>query len=386
MTVRLSERSQIVKFSPIREIFDLASKTPGLSRLEVGQPDFAIPKHIAEAAKAALDEGVIGYSPTNGLQGTREAISKRLNEDFGLEYNPNGEIVVTVGASGALYLSLRALLNPGDEVLTPNPGFATYDEIVKDADGVPVKYDLKAKDNFAVDLDKFESFITEKTKAIIINSPGNPCGNVIKEEDLAKLTDICEKHGIFVISDEAYDKIIFEKKHVPTAKVAKNKANVLTIGSSSKDYAMTGFRIGYACGDKSLIAEIVKFQSLSTISPAYIGQKAYGAALVGDQSPTEAMRDEYMERRNYFVAELNKIKGFKCATPDGAFYVLADISELNQDDWAFSRHMIENVKVTCIPGSSFGSVGKGHVRFSYATSLDCLKEAIEKLKNSFGTK
>ncbi|MDD4844147.1 MAG: pyridoxal phosphate-dependent aminotransferase [Anaerotignum sp.] len=386
MKNNLSDRTSKVKFSPIREIFDLASKTPGLTRFEVGQPDFATPIHIREASKSAIDEGLIGYTPTNGLQVTREAVSKRLSADFGLEYDPNSEIAITVGASGALYLALRALINPGDEVLRPDPGFATYDEIIKDADGIPVKYPLIPDKTFSVDVKVIESLISEKTKAIIINSPGNPCGNVIDEMQLEEIMDICEKHGLFVISDEAYDKIIYDQKHVPAALKAKDKYNVLTIGSSSKNYAMTGFRIGYAAGDKKLIAEIVKFQSLSSICADYVGQKAYAVALFEDQSETTKMVDEYNRRRQYFVSELNKIAGFNCSSPDGAFYVFVDISEHNPDDWAFTKYLIEQVKVTCIPGSSFGDVGKGFVRFSFATSMEVLHEGIEKLKKHFGTK
>jgi aminotransferase len=386
MSVRLSSRTSIVKFSPIREIFDLASRTPGLTRFEVGQPDFFTPLHIRKASIAALEEGLIGYTPTNGLQITREAVCMRLKQDYGLEYNPKEEVVITVGASGALYLALRALIDPEDEVLTPDPGFASYDEIIKDADGIPVKYPLNVSDNFSLDVSAIEKLITKKTKAIIINSPGNPCGNVIDASELQELIEICDKHDIIIISDEAYDKVIFDQKHVPTALIATDKSRVLTVGSSSKDYAMTGYRIGFAAGDKKLIAEIVKFQSLSSISPSFIGQKSYALALTSDQSSTDAMVVEYKRRRDYFVTELNKIAGFKCKSPAGAFYVFVDISEQNEDDWAFTKFMIEHVKVTCIPGSSFGEVGKGYIRFSYATSMEVLEEGIKKMKNQFGVK
>ena len=386
MSVRLSSRTSKVKFSPIREIFDLASRTPGLTRLEVGQPDFFTPPHIRKASIAAIEEGLIGYTPTNGLQITREAVCTRLKEDYGLEYNANEEVVITVGASGALYLALRALIEPDDEVLRPDPGFATYDEIIKDADGMPIKYPLKASDNFSLDISAIENLITKKTKAIIINTPGNPCGNVIDANKLQELIELCDKHDIIIISDEAYDKVIFDQKHVPIATKATNKSRVLTVGSSSKDYAMTGYRIGFAAGDKKLIAEIVKFQSLSSISPSFIGQKSYALALNSDQSSTDAMVIEYKRRRDYFVTELNKISGFKCNRPDGAFYVFVDISEQNADDWAFTKFMIEHVKVTCIPGSSFGEVGKGYIRFSYATSMEVLEEGIKKMKNQFGVK
>ena len=383
MEFSLSERSKKVKFSPIREIFDLASRTPNLTRLEVGQPDFPTPSHIRISTKKTIDEGFIGYSPTNGLQETRKAVSDRLKEDYGIEYDFNKEIVITIGASGSLYLALRALTNPGDEILIPDPGFATYAEIIKDSDGIPVRYPLIPDDNFSIDIKKMESLITNKTKAIILNSPGNPAGNVISKCQLESITSIAEKNNIIILSDEAYDKIIFGKKHIPTASVAKNKYNVLTIGSASKAYAMCGYRIGFAAGHPKLIAEIVKWQSLSAICPSYLAQKSYAEALHSSQESTELMRDEYRKRRDYFVEQLNEILGIKCNLPDGAFYAFADISEINNDDWKFTHNMIENVKVTCIPGSSFGDVGKGFVRFSFATSTDVLKEGIKKMKAYF---
>lgn len=381
MTLKLSKRSEIVKYSPIREIFDLASKTPGLTRLEVGQPDFAPPEYIREASQRAINGGAIGYSPTNGLQETREAISNRLKLDYNLEYDPNKEIVVTVGASGALYLSLRALIDPGDEVLRPNPGFATYDEIIKDADGVPKQYPLLPDADFSIDFEALKALITDRTKAILINSPGNPVGNVLDQDQLEKLMDIAEEHDLIIISDEAYDRIIFDQKHIPIATLTSDKARVLTIGSSSKNYAMTGYRIGFAAGDSKLIGEIVKFQSLSMICPSFIGQKSYTEALNGPQDDTIAMKDEYLRRRDYFVDALNKIPGFKCFKPGGAFYAFVDVSAVSEDDWNFTRELISQAKVTCIPGSSFGSVGKGYVRFSFATSLETLEEGIGKLND-----
>ncbi len=378
--MKLSRRTEEVKFSPIREIFDLASKTPGLTRLEVGQPDFKTPLYIREKSKAIIDEGFIGYTPTNGLQETRVAISNRLKVDYDLQYDPNSEITVTVGASGALYLSLRALLNVNDEVLRPDPGFASYDEIIKDADGIPKTYALDPKNGFSINFDALERSITERTKAIIVNSPGNPVGNVLDENQLKRLIEIAENHNLIILSDEAYDKVIFDIDHKPTAKFATDKARVLTIGSSSKNYAMTGYRIGFAAGHPKLIAEIVKFQSLSSICPSFIGQQAYTEALSGPQDDTVAMKDEYQRRRDYFVGRLNEIKGLKCVKPDGAFYAFVDISDITDDDWEFTRRLINEAKVTSIPGSSFGKVGKGYIRLSFATSMEVLEEGIKKLE------
>ena len=384
MAIQLSERTKVIQASPIRKIFDMASKMTGLTRLEVGQPDFKTPKYILDATKEMMNDGFIGYSPTNGLPQTRAAVAERYKIDYGVEYDPNTQVVITHGASGALHLALRALVNPGDEVLRPDPGFASYDGIIKDADGVPVLYPLIPEKNFAVDFDALEKLITPKTKVIMLNSPSNPTGGVLDYDQLVRVNELAEKHDLYVLSDEAYDKVIFDQEHVPAAKAAKDPSRVITVGSGSKDYAMCGWRIGFAAGAPEIIGEIVKFQSLANICPNMLAQQAYAVGLTRPQEDTEAMRKEYQRRRDYFVTELNKIPGFKCAMPDGAFYVFVDISEHNPDDWAFAETLIKEAKITSIPGSSFGPTGKGFIRFSYATSMDVLKEAIQKLNKQFG--
>lgn len=385
MALNLSVRTTSIHASPIRKIFDMASKMTGLTRLEVGQPDFNTPDYILEESKRVLDEGFIGYSPTNGLPQTRQAVAHRLKEDYGVEYDPNSEIVITHGASGALHFALRALVNPGDEVLRPDPGFASYDGIIRDADGIPVLYPLLPEKNFAVDMEALEDLISEKTKVLMLCSPSNPTGGVLDRSQLERINELAEKHDFYILSDEAYDKVIFDKEHVPAVAAAKDRSRVITVGSSSKDYAMCGWRIGFAAADAGIITEIVKFQSLANICPNIVAQKAYAKALTGPQDYTEYMRLEYQKRRDYFVDALNEVRGFKCPKPDGAFYVFVDISEHDPDDWAFAEYLIKNVKITSIPGSSFGPTGKGYIRFSFATSMEVLQEAVAKLKKEFGS-
>ena len=385
MSINFAKRTQAIQASPIRKIFDMASKIEGLTRLEVGQPDFNTPEYILEESKKILEDGFIGYSPTNGLPQTRKAVADRFREDYGVEYDPDSEVVINHGASGALHLALRALVDPDDEVLRPDPGFPSYDGIIKDADGVSILYPLLPEENFAIDFPELEKRISEKTKVIMLNSPSNPTGGVLDYKQLEKVNELAEKHDLYILSDEAYDKVIYDKPHVPTAKAAKDSSRVITVGSASKDYAMCGWRVGFACGNAEIIREIVKFQSLANICPNIIAQKAYARALTGPQDDTERMRLEYKKRRDYFVHALNEIPGFKCAMPDGAFYVFVDISEHNEDDWAFVEYLLKNVKITSIPGSSFGPKGKGFIRFSYATSMDVLEEAIDKLKKEFGS-
>lgn len=382
--IDVSKRAHEIQASPIRRIFDLASRTEGLTRLEVGQPDFNTPDYILEKAKEFMAKGFIGYSPTNGLPQTRNAVAGRLLQDYGIRYDPNREIVITHGASGALHLALRALVNPGDEVMRPNPGFPSYDGIIKDADGVPVLYPLLPERGFSIDFPAFEKLITPRTKVVIVNSPNNPTGGILTKEQLEKLCDLAEKHNFVILSDEAYDKIIFDQPHIPTVSCAKDSSKVITVGSASKDYAMCGWRIGFAAGPQHIIDEIVKFQSLTSICPSILAQHAYTAALTGPQDATTAMKLEFQRRRDYFVSELNKVPGFKCSLPQGAFYVMADISAHNKDDWAFTELMIQKVKISCIPGSSFGPAGAGFIRLSYATSMEVLQEAITKLHRYFG--
>ena len=311
MDISISKRAEEIKASPIRRIFDLASQTEGLTRLEVGQPDFNTPDYILKTASEYMNSGFIGYSPTNGLPQTRKAVADRFKADYGIEYDPMSEVVITHGASGALHLALRALVDPGDEVLRPDPGFASYDGIIKDADGVPVLYPLLPEKEFAVDFDAFEKHITDKTKVVIINSPNNPAGSILTEDQLVRICDLAEKHDFFLFfSDEAYDKIIFDQDHVPAAVCTDNKSRVITVGSASKDYAMCGWRIGFAAGDSAVIGQIIKFQSLINICPSILAQQAYTAALNGPQEETEKMKEKYKERRDYFVRELNKIPGF----------------------------------------------------------------------------
>lgn len=376
----LAKRLQTVKLSPIREIFEMASRTPGLVRLEVGQPDFPTPAHILEAAQKALQEGHIGYSSASGMPETRQALAKRLEEDYGFRFDPETESVICNGASAAIYLTISAIVDPGDEIMRPDPGWAQYDGVIRDGGGIPVLYPLIPEEGFAPDFEALQKLVTPKTKAIIINTPSNPTGGLVTEEHLRKLLDFARNHNIMVISDEAYDKIIYGQKHVPAALLEHERERVVTVGSCSKNYAMCGWRVGYAIGPAFLMSQVMKLQSLVNICPNYIAEKAAAAAFNSPQTATQEMRDEYKRRRDVFVKYLNEIPGISCNMPEGAFYAFADISAYKMDDWEFTRYLIDKVGVTCIPGSSFGEKGKGFVRFSYASSMENLEEGIKRMK------
>ena len=387
MSREFADRTKKVKLSPIREVFEMAARTPNLVRLEVGQPDFVTPEHIRQAARDSLGEGHIGYTSSAGLEETRKALCERMKADYGVEFDPAKEAVITVGASAALYLTLRSLIGPGDEVLRPNPGWAQYDGVTNDCDGVPVLYPLTAESGFKrIDFDALEKLVSPRTKAIILCNPNNPTGSVLDAEELEKVYDFAVKHDIYIIADEAYSAITYGDAFTPMLKVRNDKNYVITLGSASKNYAMCGWRMGHVIANPEICAQVTVFQSLTNLCPDFVAMKGYEAALRGPQDATVAMKNEYAERKEYFVKALNEIKGFNCVAPEGAFYAFVDVSGINEDDVAFSKSLISDVKVTCIPGSSFGDQGKGHVRFSYAASMDTLKEGIRRMKAAFGEK
>ncbi len=376
----LSFRSKSIELSPIREIFEMASKTPGLVRMEVGQPDFPTPEHILEGIKNALLQGHIGYAPSSGQPETRSAVAERLKSDYNLDLDPQQEVVICHGASAAIYLTIRALIDTGEEVLRPNPGWGQYDGVIIDAGGVPVLYPLLPEKGFSIDFDALSSLVSPKTKAIIINSPSNPTGAVLDKEQLEKLLNFAQERDLIIISDEAYDKIVFEEQHVPIAALDRNKDRVITVGSCSKNYAMCGWRIGYAVGMPEIMAQVNKLQSLVNICPNQLSEKAAEIAFNGTQDPVYKMKDIYKQRRDFFVQGLHEIPGMKCDLPAGAFYAFVDISDYQMKDWDFTRFLIEKVGVTCIPGSAFGSAGSGFVRFSFATSQENLAEGLKRMK------
>lgn len=387
MSLQFAKRTQTVKLSPIREVFEMAARTPGLVRLEVGQPDFPTPQHILDAARESLSGGHFGYSSSSGSDECRSALLKRMQEDYGISFNKDSEAVITVGASAALYLTLRTLIDPGDEVLRPNPGWAQYDGVTSDCDGVPVLYPLEEATGFTtIDFEALEALVTPKTKVMILCNPNNPCGSVLGREQLKKAYDFAVKHDIYLIADEAYSAIIYGDSFVPMLSVVDDKKRIITMGSASKNYAMCGWRMGFVIANAEICSRVTVFQSLTNLCPPVVSMVAYAAALSGPQDATAAMREEYARRRAYFIKALNEIKGFKCHEPEGAFYAFVDVSELTDNDTEFCKRLIGEVKVTGIPGSSFGSQGAGHVRFSYAASMEQLQEGIRRMKAAFGEK
>jgi aspartate aminotransferase len=364
-----AKRVQSIDLSGIRKMFDLVGKDS--INLALGEPDFDTPAHIREAVKKALEEGFTHYTGNMGIIELREAISHKLKTENHIETSPES-IIVTVGASGALYSSVNALINEGDEVIIPDPGFVAYDACVRISEGKSVPAHLKDENDFRMIPEEILEQVTPRTKAIIMNSPGNPTGGVLEKGDVKGLADIADDHDLILISDEIYEKIIYGKKHYSPARYSDN---VITINGFSKTYAMTGFRIGYLAAPPELTEEILKVHQYTVTCATSLSQKAALAALEGPQDSVEEMVREFERRRDMVVERLRGM-GIKCSQPQGAFYVLPRIEN---PELLVEKALKKNVVL--VPGTSFGKYVKGHFRISYAASYEDLTEAMDRLES-----
>ena len=353
-----------------------------------GEPDFHTPPHICEAAIKAINDGLHFYLPNTGMPALQTAICERFKQDNGLIYDTD-QIIVSAGAKFSLFLAFAALLDPGDEILLPAPYWVSYPEMAKIFGAKTVLVPTDAQKGFALTVEMLEKAITPKTKVLVLNSPCNPSGAVIPPEEIRKIAAFIEKHGIFCISDEIYQKLIFgETRHLSIAAASDYaKAHTVTVNGCSKAYAMTGWRIGYAAGDAGIIKAMANIQSQATSNACSIAQAAAVAALSGDQTCVEEMRKEFEERRNLIVRLLNDIDGVTCHTPGGAFYVMPDISAIlgskivNQTvntPVDFCNLAIDAYEVACVPGEAFGA--PNNIRLSYATSRAAIEKGCARLK------
>ncbi|WP_027417534.1 pyridoxal phosphate-dependent aminotransferase [Aneurinibacillus terranovensis] len=352
--------------------------------LGAGEPDFNTPQHIIDAAVKAMEEGQTKYTAASGIIELKKAICEKLADDNGLSYQPS-QILVTNGAKHALYNLFQALLNPGDEVIIPIPYWVSYPEMVVLAEGVPVFIEGKEENEFKVTPEQIEAAITPKTRAFILNSPSNPTGSIYRKEELKAIADVCLRHHILIVSDEIYEKLIYDGlEHVSIASLSQAAyENTVVINGMSKPYSMTGWRIGYAAGNEQLIKAMTNLSSHSTSNPTTFAQYGALAALKGSQEPLRVMKEEFDKRRRAITELMNDIEGVYCTMPKGAFYLFANVSEAmqkggftNVDEWA--QALLEKEYVALIPGSGFGA--PHHVRISYATSLEQLQEGAARIK------
>jgi len=385
----LSDRVNNLKPSGIRKFFDIAATMQGVISLGIGEPDFTTPEAIIEAGVRSLRQGHTHYTSNAGIIELREKLSAHLNQMYGIHYQPDGEIIITVGGSEALYLTATALLNPGDEVIIPTPCFVSYQAEVILAGAVPVEIPCHMENNFEVDPAEIEAAITSRTKAILIGFPNNPTGAVASRETLEEIARIADKYDLIVISDEIYDRLVYGQAHVCYPTIAGTHERTMLLGGFSKDYAMTGWRIGYACGPKT------KMQSQSTSNATSIAQKASVEAMNGSQDAVAAMCVEFEKRRTYIVDRLNAMPGVSCFKSNGAFYVFPNFSgcygkttpagKKIENSTDFAAYLLEDAKVALVPGIAFGD--DRYARLSYAISMenitkgmDRIEEAIKNLK------
>ena len=376
----LSKKVTEIKPSGIRKFFDLVSEMKDAISLGVGEPDFETPWHIRDEGIYAFERGRTFYTANAGLKDLRTEINNYLQRRQGLSYNPDNEIVVTVGGSEAIDIALRAMLNAGDEVIIPQPSYVSYEPCTVLADGVPVIINLKAENEFRLTAEELENAITDKTKVLILPFPNNPTGSIMEKEDLESIAKVIIKHDIFVISDEIYSELSYKNKHISIASIDGMKERTILINGFSKSYAMTGWRLGYACGNKDIIAQMTKIHQYAIMCAPTISQYAAVDALKNGDEDVEKMKKSYNQRRRFLINAFKEMD-LECFEPFGAFYVFPCIKEFGMTSEEFATRFLEEEKVAAIPGTAFGDSGEGYLRISYAYSLEKLKIAMDRLKN-----
>ncbi len=372
---------QVNKISPsgIRKFFDLLASMEGVISLGVGEPDYATPWHICESAVNSLEKGVTMYTSNQGTPELRQVLSQYLKNAYGPEYNPANELLITVGVSEALDLAARAILNPGDEVIMPDPHYVSYDSCVILAGGIPVKVPTNEENDFEINAADIEERITEKTKAILLGYPSNPTGAVMPREKLAEIADVARRNNIVVISDEIYAKLIYGVEHTCFASLPEMKENTILLGGFSKAYAMTGWRVGYAAASKEIMAAMTKIHQYTIMCAPTMGQIAAVEALKSGEHGVTEMVENYNMRRMVMVKGLRDI-GLSCFEPKGAFYAFPSITSTGMNSEEFAEKLLTEEKVAVVPGSAFGKCGAGYVRCCYATSLRDIEEALSRIK------
>lgn len=384
LSKRVSQLNPSPTLSITAKVNELKRQGEDVLGLGAGEPDFNTPEHIIDAAVEAMNAGHTKYTASGGIVELKQAICDKLKNDNGLTYAPE-QVMVSNGAKHALYNVFQAMIDPGEEVIVPIPYWVSYPEQVKLAGGNPIFIEGREENEFKITPSQLKAVITEKTRAIILNSPSNPTGSVYSSDELKALAQVCIQNDIFMVSDEIYEKLIYDGgEHVSVASLGEQEyAYSIVVNGVSKPYSMTGWRIGYVAGNKDLIKAMATLSSQSTSNPVTFAQ--YGAlqALQGTQEPLKKMKEAFVERRNRIVSLLNDIEGISCIRPKGAFYVFANVSEAVRKGGydsvnAWAEALLESEKVAVVPGNGFGS--SEHIRISYATSMDVLEESSERIR------
>lgn len=369
---------QHIPRSGIRDFFDIVQGMQGVISLGVGEPDFVTPWHIREAAIFALERGRTSYTANLGLMKLREAISHHVAQSFGAHYDPRQQILVTVGVSEALDIALRAVINPGDEVLYHEPCYVSYSPSIVLTHGQAKPVACLPEHQFALAAEAIEQAITPRSKVLILNFPTNPTGGTMTREELIKIAALVQRHNLLVVTDEIYSELTFEGKHTSIASLPGMAERTVFLHGFSKAYAMTGFRIGYACGPTEIIEAMMKIHQYSMLCASIISQEAAIEAVQHGHADTVEMREQYKLRRNYIVKAFNEL-GLACHLPRGSFYAFPSIKTTGLTSKAFAVQFLEREKVACVPGSAFGPSGEGFLRCCFAASLEKIETAVERL-------
>ena len=379
MSIQIADHVRDIPRSGIRDFFEIVQSMDDVISLGIGEPDFATPWHIREAAIYSLEKGRTGYTSNLGLPRLRRAISSYVEDHFGVRYEPLSEVLVSVGVSEAIDIALRAILNPGDEVLYHEPCYVSYSPSVVLARGVARAIPTKAADHFVLRAEALERAITPRSKLLMLNFPTNPTGATMPGEELEKIAAVCVKHDLIVLSDEIYSELTYDSAaHPSLAALPGMRERTILLHGVSKAYAMTGWRIGFACAPQPVIEAMMKIHQYAILCAPIMGQDAAIEALERGEESMLKMRREYEMRRNYILRGFNDL-GLECFKPRGAFYVFPKIASTGLTSREFSLQLLREKKVAVVPGSAFGASGEGHVRCSYATALDQIKIAIERI-------
>jgi aminotransferase len=376
---RIAQTVQDLPRSGIRDFFDIVSSREDVISLGIGEPDFVTPWHICEAATLALSRGATSYTSNMGLFSLRQGISRYVKKKSGISYRPEDEILITVGVSEGLDLAIRALVEPGDEVLYHEPSYVSYGPLVSLAHGVPVAIETKKENGFRLTRADLEARVSPRTKVLLLNYPNNPTGAALSREDVEEIASFAIEHDLVVFTDEIYDELTYDNEHFSIISVPGMRERTIYLHGFSKAWAMTGFRLGFACAPPELTEAMMKIHQYSMLCAPILSQEAAVEALRYAEADISRMKAEYKKRRNFIHASFEQM-GIPCVYPAGAFYAFADISRFGMSSKDFALQLLDEQNVACVPGTAFGACGEGFIRCSYATSLDEIKEAMKRIE------
>jgi aspartate aminotransferase len=376
---RLSRLGTETAFEVLARAKALEAQGKEIIHMEIGEPDFDTPGYIKQAAKDALDQGYTHYTPAAGLTPVRQTIADYIAETRNIPVKPDN-VVIVPGGKPIMFYTIMALVNPGDEVIYPNPGFPIYESMINFMEGVPVPLPLREEHEFSFDVNEFKSLVTQKTKLIIINSPGNPCGGVMTKADIEAVAEMALKHDCYVLADEIYSRMIYDGEHFSITQLPGMQERTIILDGFSKTYAMTGWRAGYGVMNTEIAGWVTKLMVNSNSCTAAFTQMAGMAALKGDQTESTKMVEEFRRRRNVIVDGLNKIPGIRCVMPHGAFYVFPNVKGLGMATREIADKLLYEAGVATLAGTAFGKYGEGYLRFSYATSMENIHKALDRIR------